>query len=83
MSLIGLFSLSLFSGFAQAPASSTDRHIVLDMVVTDKSGKPVAGLQQQDFTLLDNKQPRKIDYLRPSKEARLRPIPGRDCFARR
>jgi VWFA-related protein len=29
-------------------------------VVTDKSGKPVPGLQQQDFTLLDNKQPQKI-----------------------
>ena len=61
MSLIGLFSLSLFSGFAQAPASNTDRHIVLDVVGTDKSGKPVSGLQRQDFTLLDNKQPRKID----------------------
>ncbi len=61
MSLVGLFSLSLFSGFAQAPATGTDRHIVLDVVVTDKSGKPVSGLQQQDFTLLDNKQPRKID----------------------
>jgi len=61
MSLVGLFSLSLFSGFAQAPAPATDRSIVLDVVVTDKSGKPVAGLQQQDFTLLDNKQPRKID----------------------
>ena len=62
MGLIGLFSLSLFSGFAQAP-SDTDRHVVLDVVVTDKSGKPVAGLQQQDFTLLDNKQPRKLTRL--------------------
>ena len=25
-----------------------------------KSGKPVAGLEQRDFTLLDNKQPQKI-----------------------
>ncbi len=30
------------------------------MVVTDKSGKAVPGLQQQDFTLLDNKQPQKL-----------------------
>ncbi|HTB20515.1 MAG TPA: VWA domain-containing protein [Bryobacteraceae bacterium] len=44
------------SGFAQP----TDRHITLDVVVTDKSGKPVPGLQEQDFTLLDNKQPQKI-----------------------
>ncbi|MGA2883475.1 MAG: VWA domain-containing protein, partial [Bryobacteraceae bacterium] len=28
--------------------------------MNDKSGKPVSGLQQQDFTLLDNKQPQKI-----------------------
>jgi VWFA-related protein len=34
--------------------------MTLDVVVTDQSGKPVSGLQQQDFTLLDNKQPSKI-----------------------
>ncbi len=66
---------SLSPGFAQQTASpppvlspaeratassSPDRHITLDVVVTDKSGKPVAGLQQQDFTLLDDKQPQKI-----------------------
>jgi VWFA-related protein len=34
--------------------------MTLDVVVTDKSGKPVSGLGQQDFTLLDNKQPQKI-----------------------
>ena len=32
----------------------------LNVVVTDKSGKPVAGLGAGDFTLLDNKQPAKI-----------------------
>src|ERR1700683_57590 len=32
--------------------------IYLDVVVRPKSGPPVAGLQQQDFTLLDNKSPR-------------------------
>jgi VWFA-related protein len=37
-----------------------DHQIVLDVVVTDHSGKPVAGLQQQDFTVLDDKQPRMI-----------------------
>jgi VWFA-related protein len=48
---------------AERPTVSTggpDRSITLDVVVTDKSGKPVAGLQQQDFTLLDDKQPQKI-----------------------
>jgi VWFA-related protein len=34
--------------------------ISLDVVVTAKSGPPVAGLQQQDFTLLDNKHPQTI-----------------------
>jgi VWFA-related protein len=42
----------------QSPAPN--RQITLDVVVTDKSGKPVSGLEQKDFTLLDNKQPQKI-----------------------
>jgi VWFA-related protein len=58
--LLLLLWLPPFSAFAQAPPSSSDRHITLDVVVNDKSGKPVSGLQQQDFTLLDNKQPQKI-----------------------
>jgi VWFA-related protein len=52
---ICIFCFSLVSGFAQQ-----DRHMRLDVVVTDKSGRPVPGLQQSDFTLLDNKQPQKI-----------------------
>lgn len=50
-----LFCFSVSSGFAQQ-----NRRITLDVVVTDKSGKPIPGLQQRDFTLLDNKQPAKI-----------------------
>jgi VWFA-related protein len=34
--------------------------ITLNVVAVDKSGKPVSGLQQQDFTLFDNKLPKKI-----------------------
>jgi len=34
--------------------------MALDVVVTDSRGTPLPGLQQQDFTLLDNKQPREI-----------------------
>ena len=37
-----------------------DRRVTLDVVVTDKSGKPVPGLQQTDFTIIDNKQPQQI-----------------------
>ncbi len=49
-------------GFAQrpVPAAGSNRQIALAVVVADKSGKPVSGLQQQDFTLLDNKQPQRI-----------------------
>ena len=34
--------------------------IMLDVVVTPKSGPPVSGLQQQDFKLIDNKAPQTI-----------------------
>ena len=47
---------------AAAPAASGKpaQRITLDVVVTDKSGRPVRGLQLQDFTVLDNKQQRNI-----------------------
>jgi VWFA-related protein len=34
--------------------------MVLDVVVTPKSGAPVSGLRQQDFTILDDKNPQTI-----------------------
>ena len=74
--LIALFCGLAFAGFALVVAtpaqvtfsvkpppdlaSPTNRRITLDIVVTHHSGKPVHGLQQQDFTLLDNKQPQTI-----------------------
>ncbi|MFZ0760706.1 MAG: VWA domain-containing protein [Candidatus Sulfotelmatobacter sp.] len=42
-----------------APAA-TGREIALDVRVTDKSGAPIRGLQQQDFAVLDDKRPQKI-----------------------
>jgi VWFA-related protein len=48
---------------AQQPAPPTQpasTKIYLDVVVTPKSGAPVSGLQQQDFTVLDNKVPQTI-----------------------
>jgi VWFA-related protein len=66
-----LFLFSLLPGEAQLsqrpgaePAASASRSVTLDVVVTDKSGKPVSGLQQQDFAIVDNKQPRKIASFR-------------------
>jgi VWFA-related protein len=51
---------------AAASAQQTDKvapppgRIYLDVVVTPKSGPPVSGLEQQDFTLIDNKSPRPL-----------------------
>ena len=58
---ICLFCLALVSGFAQRGGPGGEgRRMTLDVVVTDKSGRPRAGLEQQGFTLLDNHQPRQI-----------------------
>src|SRR5277367_6274379 len=40
---------------ASLPATNSAEGLIkLDVVVTDKSGRPVAGLESKDFTLLDN-----------------------------
>lgn len=44
----------------EAGAHSGQRGIFLDVAVTPKNGAPVAGLAEQDFTVLDNKVPQKI-----------------------
>lgn len=56
-------SLCGAAGLAQEPTppnTSSADIINLEVVVTPKSGPPVSGLQQQDFTLLDNKVPQTI-----------------------
>lgn len=47
------------------PAFAAPRHITVEVVVTGKGSKPVADLEQPDFTLLDNKKPQKLDYFQP------------------
>ncbi|MGH9718073.1 MAG: VWA domain-containing protein [Candidatus Acidiferrales bacterium] len=52
---------------AQQPSHSAqpgDDTINLNVVVTHKSGPPVTGLQQRDFTLLDNNVPQTITSFR-------------------
>jgi VWFA-related protein len=45
-------------------APRPDLSIHLDVVVTARSGPPVAGLRQQDFTVLDNKTPVQVTSFR-------------------
>src|ERR1700744_4709933 len=70
-------SLSAFAQQQPAPATSqlqtrsassqpADRRLVLDVVVTDKSGKTVKGLEQKDFTVLDNGNPQTVLSFRSS-----------------
>ena len=62
-----LATLGSSPAFAQNPGSSTNPFtgvISLDVVVTPKSGPPVADLQQQDFSITDNKVPQTISSFR-------------------
>ncbi len=52
------------SANSSTQASPDDHRISIDAVVTDKSGRPVAGLSEQDFTLLDGKQRQAITSFR-------------------
>ena len=69
IALLITFAAASRQNVAQMPAQTqqnstpTQAHgskMVLDVVVSQKSGPPVGGLQQQDFTLLDNKSPQAI-----------------------
>ena len=43
-----------------ASSNGPDRQLLLDVLVTNKSGKPVADLQQKDFSVLDDHRPAEI-----------------------
>jgi VWFA-related protein len=61
--LLVVSMLYIASAVPQEPSSPTppgSDTINLEVVVTPKSGPPVIGLQQQDFTILDNKVPQTI-----------------------
>jgi len=47
-------------GSSQLQTPASDHRLVLDVVVKDKSGNEVTGLQEKDFTVLDNGSPQKI-----------------------
>jgi VWFA-related protein len=58
VSLVFLFLATAASGQQTGNVVPAPGKIYLDVVVTPESGPPVSGLQQQDFTLIDNKTPR-------------------------
>jgi VWFA-related protein len=59
--LAPVLSIAALSAQRNAPPNrAPDSKIDLDVVVTGKSGPPVADLQQQDFTLFDNKSAQPI-----------------------
>ena len=49
--------------------------IKLDVVVNDRAGNPVLGLQPWDFKILDNGQPRKVMSFRAFNDAEVKPDP--------
>jgi VWFA-related protein len=55
--LVGVSFAVVLSGLSAQEALRPSSSIDLDVVVTARSGPPVAGLRQQDFTVLDNKTP--------------------------
>jgi len=61
-----LYIASAFAHQSPAPVPSSattvgpNNHVTLYVVANDKSGNPVAGLEQQNFTVRENKQPQRI-----------------------
>jgi VWFA-related protein len=72
--LVLLLLLSSITGASQQRSGAATT-VTLDVVVTDKSGGPVRGLTQQDFTLLDNKQPHSVTFFRAVDVAAGTPAP--------
>lgn len=58
--LLSFVFAPLLSAQQPAPPSPAGKSIELDVVVTPKAGPPVTGLEQKDFTILDNKAPQSI-----------------------
>jgi len=58
-----------------AASASESRLLTLDVVVTDKAGQPVAGLQPEDFTLVDNKHPLSVRSIQAASGTAAKPDP--------
>ena len=62
--LVGLSFVPLLSAQQSPSAAPSGNPISLDVVVTPKSGPPVSGLEQKDFTVLDNKAEQPVTSFR-------------------
>ena len=62
--LSSLVALAQPGGAAKQKEAPVSRQITLAVVAVDKSGQPISGLQQQDFTLTDNKLSRPLANFR-------------------
>ena len=61
-----IFSQSAQANQTSAQAATASGDLTLDVVVTDKSGAPVTGIEPGDFKLLDNKQPQSLVAVQPA-----------------
>jgi VWFA-related protein len=86
--LVGIVAIMITAGgWFQTPSSSSDvpaptirastHLVVLDVVVTDKQGKAVAGLRPEDFVVEENGKAQKISTFVPAGEnlAAAQPLP--------
>jgi VWFA-related protein len=64
----------------QTPPADKNR-IVLNVIVTDKKGQPISGLEAENFTLLDNGRPRQITTFRALEPETLRWEPAHVVIA--
>lgn len=62
--LLSLLFAPLLAAQQEAAPGPAGKSIDLDVVVTPRSGLPVPGLEQRDFTVLDNKAPQPIASFR-------------------
>lgn len=58
-----LFAAALATG-TMAQGNQKDNRVTIDVVVADSLGHPIRGLQAGDFTLLDNKEAKKLTGFR-------------------
>jgi VWFA-related protein len=59
----------------ESPSNTASRHITLDVVVADQAGQAVRGLQQSNFTVLDDKQPQPLTSFRSVENPTAKPDP--------